>query len=346
MEQIRVPVVDCEDKPLMPCTPVRARLLLKREKADARWSKLGVFYIQLRIAKKPSNQPLAVGVDPGSKFEGFSVVGTRDTVLNVMSEAVTWVKDAVEQRRMMRRARRYRKTRCRTCRSNRLGRGLPPSTKARWDAKLRIVGQLQRILPLSTAVVEDAKARTKPGQKRWNLGFSPLEAGKKYFYNSLRKTSLNVVVRQGYETKKLRRRFHLKKMRCKSAKAFESHCVDSWALAASETGAKKPTTKSLFYLVPLRWHRRQLHRLQPSKGGRRRYGGTVSLGLKRGTLVRWHGRCYVGGNLNGKFSLHGLDGKRVTQNARRSDFRLLTTIAFRGRFLPALKGRVSLGGIR
>jgi len=35
---------------------------------------------------------LAVGADPGSKFEAVSVVGSKDTVLNIMLEAVDWVK--------------------------------------------------------------------------------------------------------------------------------------------------------------------------------------------------------------------------------------------------------------
>jgi len=344
METNRVPVVDFDGKPLMPTTPARVRLLLKAGRAVARWNKLGVFYIRLKTVKQPNNQLLTVGVDPGSKFEAVSVVGTKDTVLNVMSEAVTWVKDAVKQKRQMRRNRRNRKTRCRACRRNRLGRSLPPSTRARWNAKLRIIGQLQKILPIQTAVVEDVKARTKPKQKRWNTSFSPLEAGKKYFYRELERMGLTVVLEQGYETKKLRRRFHLKKTRQKSAKAFESHCVDSWALAASETGAKHPC-RSLYYLVPLRWHRRQLHRLQPTHGKRRRYGGTQSLGLKRGTLVRHvkYGLCYVGGSLSGKLSLHSLEtGRRLTQTAKRGDFTVLTRIAFRSQFLPALKSGVSL----
>jgi len=340
----RVPVVDAEDKQLMPCTPVRARLLLKAGKAVARWNKLGIFYIKLKSVKQPRNQLITVGVDPGSKFEAISVVGTKDTVLNVMSEAVTWVKDAVKQRRQMRRARRNRKTRCRQCKRNRLGRGLPPSTRARWNAKLRIVEQLRKIVPIQTAVVEDVKAHTRPGQKRWNTSFSPLEAGKKYFYRELERIGLTIVLKQGYETKKLRRRFHLKKTRQKSAKTFESHCVDSWALAASETGAKQ-LCKSFYYLVPLKWHRRQLHRLQPKRGVRRRYGGTLSLGLKKGTLVRHikYGLCYVGGNLKERFSLHSLKtGTRLTQNAERGDFKVLARIAFRTQFLPALKGGVPL----
>ena len=189
-------------------------------------------------------------------------------------------------------------------------------------------------------MVEDVRVRTKPWQKRWNANFSPLEVGKRYFYRELEQTNLNVVLKLGYETKKLRRHFHLKKTRQKSAKTFESHCVDSWALAASKTGAKHPT-KSLYYLVPLRWHRRQLHRLQPKGGKRRRYGGTMSLRLKKGTLVRHvrYGLCYVGGCLRGRFSLHSLKtGKRLTQDAKRNNFKTLTRVAFRSQFLPAPSG--------
>jgi len=181
--RLRVPVVDSRGFPLMPCKPVRAKLLLKREKAVARWSKLGIFYIQLKHAVEPNNQTLAVGIDPGPRFEGFSAVGTKDTVLNIMHEAVDWVKKAIEQRRQMRRARRYRKTR-RECRfDNRLRTrdSLRPSTKARWDAKLRILEQLKEMIPIQTAALEDVSAKAREGLKRWNTSLSPLEVRKRYF---------------------------------------------------------------------------------------------------------------------------------------------------------------------
>jgi len=53
---------------------------------------LGIFYIQLKHVVEPKNQTSAVGLDPGSKYEAISVVGTRDTVLNIMHEAVDWIK--------------------------------------------------------------------------------------------------------------------------------------------------------------------------------------------------------------------------------------------------------------
>jgi len=339
----RIPVVSANGTPLMPCKPMKARKLLESGKARKQWSKLGIFYLRLNFnPANPTMQPLAIGIDPGSKFEGFSVVGTQDTVLNIMSEAVTWVSNTVKQRRLMRKARRYRNTRRRPWRgNNRLSHKLSPSTKARWDAKLRIVQQLKKIIPITTAVVEDIKARTKKWQRRWNISFSPLEAGKQYFYTELRRVGLNVETRQGSETQQLREAHGLKKLRNKSKPIFETHCVDSWALAASATGAQQPTTRGLHYLVPLRWRRRQLHKLQPSTGAvRRREGGTISLGLKRGTLVKQikYGFCYVGGNLKNRFSLHNLKtGQRITQRATREDFKVLTRIAFRTQFLPPLK---------
>jgi RRXRR protein len=67
--------------------------------------------VQLCYEQEPDNQPLVAGVDPGSKFEGYSIVGTKDTVTNLMAEAPEHVKEAVETRRTMRRARRFRKWR-------------------------------------------------------------------------------------------------------------------------------------------------------------------------------------------------------------------------------------------
>src|SRR5882762_10856250 len=95
----------------MPCTPAKARHLFKSGKAKPKRNKLGLFYVQLTYEQEPDNQPLVAGVDPGSKFEGYSVVGAKETVLNLMVEAPDHVKDVVETRRTMRRVRRYRKWR-------------------------------------------------------------------------------------------------------------------------------------------------------------------------------------------------------------------------------------------
>jgi RRXRR protein len=322
----------------MPCTPAKARHLFKSGKARPKRNKLGLFYVQLCYAQAPDNQPLAVGVDPGSKFEGYSVVGTGDTVLNLMVQAPDHVKDAVQTRRVMRRARRFRKWRRPKRFDNRLNRKkrLPPSTRSRWEAKARIITQLFQIIPLSDVVVEDVQAITHQGKGgRWNNSFSPVQMGKEHLYRLLREMGIAVHLKESWQTKALREEHGVKKTKSKSLQSFESHAVDSWVLAASVSGAQKPTCTRLWYLVPAVLHRRQLHRLQAAKGGiRKPYGGTHSLGLKRGTLVRHqkYGLCTVGGfdRKRQSISLHDYrTNKRFTQGAKVEACRTLTWLGWR-----------------
>jgi len=204
---MRVPVVDVRGIPVMPCTPPKARALLTAGKARPKRNKLGLFYLQLTYAQEPTNQPLVLGIDPGSKFEGFSVVGTKATVLNLMVEAPAHVKKAVATRRTLRRARRSQLWR-RPCRNqNRLAgqRRLPPSTRSRWEAKARMVRQLLAILPLTEVVVEDVQATTRPGPgRKWNASFSPVQVGKAHLYSMLQALGLTLQLREGWQTQQLR----------------------------------------------------------------------------------------------------------------------------------------------
>ena len=335
---MRIPVVDTRGVALMPCLPAKARHLFKSGKAKPKRNKLGLLYVQLCYEQEPDNQPLVAGIDPGSKFEGFSVIGTKDTVLNLMVEAPDHVKDVVETRRTMRRARRFRKWRRPKRFDNRLKRKkrLPPSTRSRWEAKARVIAHLKETLPLTDVIVEDVQAVTRKGKGgKWNAAFSPVQVGKEHLSCLLREMGLEVHTREGWQTKELREQYGLKKTKSKSKQSFESHAVDSWVLAASMSGAEKPTCTRLWYLVPATLHRRQLHRLQATKGGvRKPYGGTRSLGLKRGTLVHHakYGLCTIGGFDRKKqtISLHDYRAnKRLTQGAKVEACRVFTWVAFR-----------------
>jgi hypothetical protein len=341
---MRIPVVDTRGVPLMPCTEATARHLFKSGKARPKRSKLGVFYVQLCYQQEPNNQPVVAGIDPGSKFEGFSVVGTKDTVLNLMVEAPDHVKDAVKIRRTMRRARRSRKWRRPQRFDNRLkgNQRIPPSTRSRWEAKARIIAHLLKVLPLTDVVIEDVQAVTRKGKGgKWNAAFSPVQVGKEHLYRLLREMGLVVHLKEGWQTKELRERAGLKKTKSKSKQSFESHAVDSWVIAASVSGAEKPTCTRLWYMVSSRVHRRQLHRLQAARGGiRQPYGGTRALGLKRGTIVthQKYGRCMVGGFDRKKqtISLHDYrTNKRLTQGAKVQACRILTWVAFRSWLVKA-----------
>jgi RRXRR protein len=330
----------------MPCTPAKARHLLKEGKATPKRNKLGLFYVQLCYEQEPENQPLVAGIDPGSKFEGFSVVGVKDTVTNLMMEAPAHVKDAVATRRTMRRARRSRLWRRPKRFHNRLNRKnrIPPSTRSRWEAKARVVAHLKHVLPLTDVVVEDVQAVTRQGVGgKWNQSFSPVQVGKKHLYGLLRQMGLAVHLREGWQTKELRERFGLKKTTSKSKQSFDAHAADAWVLAAEVSGAVTPTCRRLWYVVPARLHRRQLQRLQASKGGERKpYGGTRSLGLKRGTLVQHpkYARCTVGGfdRKRATISLHEYrTNKRLTQGAKVKECHIFTWVAWRS-WLVADKG--------
>lgn len=139
--------------------------------------------------------------------------------------------------------------------------------------------------------------------------------------------------------KVLRERFGLRKSGDKKEKNFLVALRRCVGFGGFRVGRGKPERTGFYCLVPLRFHRRQLHRMEPGEGGvRKPYGGTRSLGFKRGTLVRhpkW-GLCYVGSHMGGWLSLHDLKtGKRLTQNAKPEECRILTSVSWRFYYVPA-----------
>jgi RRXRR protein len=326
-----VPVVNMNNEPLMPTTPSRARRWIKSGKATPFWKK-GIFCVRLNIKTQEHKQDIVVGIDPGSKKEGFTVKSHAHTFVNIQTDAVTWVKDNVETRSNARRSKRQRKTPCRQPRWNRRSlrkkSRIPPSTRARWQWKLRVLNWLEKLFPITFVIVEDIKAVTK-GQRKWDASFSPLEQGKRWFYSQIKHY---VITKEGWETKQLRDSANLKKSKNKMSSDFSAHCVDSWVLANSVVGGhNKPDNTEVMCIRPLRFYRRQLHMFCPAKGGkRRRHGGTISMGLKRGSFVKHekYGICYVGGTMNNRISLNNMNGERLSQSVKVTDCKFLCYSSF------------------
>ena len=307
-----VPVI-YKNVPLMPCTPKRARKMIEKGEATP-FFKCGIFCI--RLNKVPSGtalQPIIVGIDPGSKKEGYSVASAKRTLLNIQSDAITWVKDKIQQRKEMRRSRRNRKTPCRQNRINRKIGGIAPSTFARWNLKLRILNIINKLYPITTVIVEDIKAITFKNGKKWNQSFSPLEVGKNWFYEKI-KEKFDLKLVQGFETSELRKSLNLKKLSNKLSNDWHAHCVDAWVIANSVVGAVAPTTKRVLLLHPMNFIRRQLHKLQPSKGGYRgKYGGTCGR-IKKGAIILHDGELKVAGGCQPTgLELKNMQGKRVNK---------------------------------
>ena len=330
-----VPVKSKDGEKLMPTHPNKAGMLIKKGFATPYWSN-GIFCIRLNFEPKDRyKQEIAVGVDPGSKKEAFTVKSEAHTYLNVQADAHGKVGKKVERRRELRRSRRSRKCPNRKNRANRLSNQarIPAGTRARWDWKLRILDWLSKLYPLTHVCVEDIKARTLKRAKKWNQSFSPLEVGKQWFYTQVRK-QWELLTLQGWETKEIRDRLGLKKSTDKLSETFEGHCVDSWCLAYQTIGGESiPDNTDIFCISPIPIQRRTLHRAQPKKGGiRSRYGGTVlAKGLVKHTLVRHvkHGFTRLAGiNAKGLFALYSLDGKRLTTGAKRNSFKVLTRLNF------------------
>ena len=328
-----VPVTSQKGQKLMPTHANKAGMLIKKGLATPYWSN-GIFCIRLNYATEDEyTQDIVVGVDPGSQKEGFTVKSESHTYLNVQADAHSGVGKKVEKRRELRRGRRSRKCPNRKNRTNRLANSarIRAGTRARWDWKLRILDWLSKLYPVTHVCVEDIKARTIERAKKWNTSFSPLEVGKQWFYTEIRKR-WELRTLQGWQTQEIRDRLGLKKSSKKLAETFDAHCVDSWCLAYhTVAGDSIPDNTSIFCISPIPIRRRELHRQNPQKGGKRpRYGGTTFNGLVKNTLVKHvrHGLTRISGFGKAGISLSSLEGQRLCQNAKISDCKVLTRLNF------------------
>jgi len=321
---------------------------MEKGSAISYWQK-GIFCI--RLTKEPSNrnkQPIALGIDPGSKREGYTVATKKAVVLNITTNTPNWIKEHIEARRNLRRSRRYRKTPYRSCRENRATlrkNRIPPSTKARWNAKLRMVKFLLKIIPITIINVEDISATTKKGQAKWNASFSPLEVGKTWLYQEIENLGVQLLKTQGYQTQEKRNQRGFQKSSSKLSYSWNAHNVDSHVLAEIALGTEISPYYGLWKIEFLEFHRRQLHVQNPIRGNiRKQYGTTISLGMSRGSIVKYEGKLYyLGGSSKDKIAIHNIiTGKRVKQYVKMGDIDVLYTQNRRVQFLPRLKSWVSL----
>lgn len=143
----------------MPCSPAKARLLLKEKKAVVK--RRTPFTIKLTQATGETVQPVTLGVKAGSKEIGLSASTDKAELYASVVQLRTDIVDLLSTRRELRRARRNRKTRYRAPRfDNRVhskNKGwLAPSIENKINAHLSRVAAVRKILPVSKIVVETA----------------------------------------------------------------------------------------------------------------------------------------------------------------------------------------------
>ena len=215
---------------------------MKNGKATPFW-KGGVFCIRLNVEPSAREaQQIAVGIDPGSKKEGYSVASAAHTYLNIQADAVVWVSDAVAKRRQFRRSRRGRKAPCRKPRSNKLRAEakIAPSTKARWQWKLRLANALCELFPVRCLLSRHQGLH----QRQAAVGSVVLPVA----------SWQGLVLWGTWETRSRPNRVSMgnqgvaraegtQETGRKTAEVWNAHCVDAWVLAAAAIGGEiTPTT--------------------------------------------------------------------------------------------------------
>lgn len=280
----------------MPTTKARARKLLKAKVAEPVWSKFGTFGIQLLTNTSEHVQNVSLGVDNGTKFEGYSVASENENLLNVkLNLPEKWkIKEKLEKRRILRRTRRQRKTRRRPARFNNRSRKyfIAPSQLVVVRSRIKIITELFKIYPVSLVGLEDVcfnHAKHKKGKN-----FSTVEIGKNKIREFIRERA-KLFEFKGYETKELREKYGYQKISDKSSDSFESHNCDSLSLAIEVNGGSRlEPLKPIVVDDTYRPVRRSLHKQLPNKGGtRKEYSKGTVFGLRKGKLVGHKGQKYL-----------------------------------------------------
>ncbi len=166
----RVFVLDKNKQPLMPCTPARARRLLKKGKASV--FRQAPFTIIIKDRVGGDAQPLEHKIDPGSRTTGISLVLHGKYKITVIWAAHLEHRGqkihlSLNARRAVRRSRRHRKTRYRKARflNRRRKKGwLAPSLNSRIQNIVTITLRLQKLAPISDIHMETVRFDTQKMQ--------------------------------------------------------------------------------------------------------------------------------------------------------------------------------------
>lgn len=158
--QNKVYVLNQRGRPLMPCSPAKARHLLDDGKAKVK--KRTPFTIQLVYGSSGYTQEVILGVDAGSKTIGMSASTKKEELFAANVNPRNDVVDLLSTRREFRTTRRNRKTRYRKPRFDNRVRSkhkgwLAPSVEVKIQEHITAIKRVCDILPVSKVVVETAE---------------------------------------------------------------------------------------------------------------------------------------------------------------------------------------------
>lgn len=153
-------VINFDNQPLMPCTNVIARLLLKQGKAKVKYKT--PFTIKLTYQTTNYTQDLTDGMDSGSSKIGNAVIDNKSNVLYLSQiEIRNDIADKMKQRSKYRRNRRNRKIRYRPARWNNRKNSIKkdrfsPTMTSKINSHLKELKFIKSILPITRTIIETA----------------------------------------------------------------------------------------------------------------------------------------------------------------------------------------------
>lgn len=155
-------VINRHGKPLMPCTPRKARILLKQQKAKV--ARRTPFTIQLLYGSSGYRQLVSLGVDAGTKHIGLSATTEKRVLFEGEAQLRTDIQELLATRLQFRRARRHRTTRYRKARflNRKKPKGwLAPSVQHKVDSHIKVIKMIYELLPVTSVTVEVAQFDTQ-----------------------------------------------------------------------------------------------------------------------------------------------------------------------------------------
>lgn len=160
---MKVFVLNQHGKALMPCSPRKAKLLLREDKATV--VRRNPFTIKLKHGSSGYKQDLTLGVDTGHSEVGVSVVSNTKEVFSAVMTLRNDISEKMTSRAMYRRNRRsrlrYRKPRFNNRSASRRKGRLAPSVQWKVDAHAKVIRQLQTLLPIKKLVLETGNFDTQ-----------------------------------------------------------------------------------------------------------------------------------------------------------------------------------------
>lgn len=236
-QEIRRVPVRYRNKPLMPTTWRKALNLMKLKKAILVKDKVLGVYLKLKYKPKTTyTQGMSLGIDPGSMFDGYSIISEdednhRNFQFNHQLAIDKKLKGLMNKRIGYRRLRRNR-IRHRPIRiESRNGNKISNTSNYYLQNRVNMIKRIISLYPIKLISIEDIRYN----HYKSNLGksFSNIEIGKNRLYDYITKTlNLRLYKVKGKQSKDLREIIFPNRIknRDKSIRNFNSHCIDSFVI--------------------------------------------------------------------------------------------------------------------